>query len=177
MAPNLSKKRKICIFSKSPKFLICLKVVPQITTYQMTFPWNRMFGIFLLNRILLRHDVPSVCQKRLYYCTTVILGSINKCYVIFQVLWLTGNLQCFVAKSVGANFFWAKNVSLLFLLLFAFLQGKSWNPIPLFPSRLTLVGWLQSWEQPELGDNKCRMCRSQKTHWPVKNVQWVCWGA
>ena len=28
-----------------------------LTTYQMTFPWNRMFGIFFLNIILLRHDV------------------------------------------------------------------------------------------------------------------------
>ena len=68
----------------------------------------------------------SVCQKRLYYCTTVILGSINKCYVIFQVFMVDWQFTVF-CREVGfveiyvfmVLIFLAKNVSLLFLLLFA----------------------------------------------------------
>ena len=61
-----------------------------------------------------------------HYCTTVILGSINKCYVIFQVFMVDWQFTVF-CREVGfvefyaflVLFFLAKNVSLLFLLLFA----------------------------------------------------------
>ena len=63
-------------------------------------------------RSLPSHSSPSVCQKRLYYCTTLILGSINKCYVIFQVFMVDWQFTVFCRKVgffeiyafFGANF-------------------------------------------------------------------------
>ena len=54
-------------------------------------------------------------------------------------------------------------------------REKRWNPIPASPLRWKLVGWLQSWERPEQGDNKCKRCRSTWICLPVSIILSPCW--